>query len=229
MPTVNDDFNRTVTRLDLDPELSGIFTRGAVATLRFSDTDLMRFNDCVARVAPGTPALDGAQIAAAARRLSRAVGAGNESRFIRARIRRAYEMRALLDDKGWSCEPPLRERMQAAIGYIDGAPGLVPDDVPLIGGLDDALLVDLVLEGVRGELDEYADFCRFRACEATRLGVPSAHVPLDRATWIARRQEEILMERQLRHARDGSYARNEGGAACSWLVERHLRRAGRGG
>jgi hypothetical protein len=53
MPTVNDDFNRTVTRLDLDPELSGIFTPGAVAALHFSDAELMRFNDCVARVAPG--------------------------------------------------------------------------------------------------------------------------------------------------------------------------------
>src|SRR6185312_14427791 len=56
MPTVNDDFNRTVTRLDLDPELSGVFTPGAVAALRFDDAELMRFNGCVARVAPGMPA-----------------------------------------------------------------------------------------------------------------------------------------------------------------------------
>ncbi|WHZ18828.1 MAG: hypothetical protein OJF55_000977 [Rhodanobacteraceae bacterium] len=213
MPTVNDDFNRTVARLDLDAELSGIFTPGAAAALRFNDADLVRFNDCVARVAPGTPALDGPQIAAAARRLSRAVGAGNESRFILTRLRRACEMRALLGDANWSCEPALRERMQAVVGYIDDAPGLIPDDVPAIGGLDDALLVDLAMESLRGELDEYADFCRYRAGEAARLGVVAGKVPLDRAEWSARRQEEILMERQLRRARGGSYAPDEGGAA----------------
>lgn len=213
MPTVNDDFNRTVTRLDLDSELSGIFTPGASANLRFAAADLARFNACVAQVAPGMPTLDGPQLAGAARRLSRAVGAGNESRFIQTRMRRVCEMRALLGDAQWTCEPQLRERMQAVVAYIDDAPGLVPDDVPGIGGLDDALLVDLAMESLRGELDEYADFCRYRASEAARQGTASEQVPMDRAEWSARRQEEILMERQLRRARGSSYASDEGGAA----------------
>lgn len=203
MPRVNDDFNRTCTRLDLDGERSSVFTPDAVA-VDFTDSDLRRFNDCAAQVAPGTPALEAPQIAGAARRLSRAVGAGAESRFIRTRMRRAGEIRALLDDPAWNHEPHLGERMRALVAYMDGAPGLVPDDIPVIGGLDDALLVDLAMEGLRGELDEYADFCRYRVGEAARLGVAPAAVPISRAAWQVERAEELRLERQMRRARGTS-------------------------
>lgn len=207
MPTVNEDFNRTVTRLDLDPERSGIFTP-AISTLSFAEADLQRFNACVSKVAPGTPALDAAHIAAAARRLSRVVGAGRESRFIRTRLRRAGEVRALLADASWTCDAALRERMRELIGYIDGGAGLVPDDAPVIGGLDDALLVDLAMDSLRGELDDYADFCRYRTGEAARIGTDAV---IDRTSWAAERAQELHMERQLRRASAVAYANPEDG------------------
>lgn len=206
MPTVNDDFNRTVARIDLDPERSGIFTPG-VSAYSFTEADLARFNACVAAVSPSTPALDSRQIAAAARRLSRAVGGGNESRFIRSRLRRAGEMRALLRDPEWSCEQALQQRMATIVAYMEGGPGLVPDDVPVIGGLDDALLVDLAMETLRGELDEYADFCRYRVGEAARLGVAPSAVPINREAWRVERETELRMERLVRRARGTPYGK----------------------
>lgn len=211
MPTVNDDFNRTCTRLDLDGERSGIFTPG-VSAVSFTEAELRRFNDCVARVAPGMPALKAPQIAGAARRLSRAIGAGSESRFIRTRMRRAGEIRALLADAAWDCDSDLRDRMRELIAYMEHAPGLIPDDVPVIGGLDDALLVDLAMERLRGELDEYADFCRYRVGEASRLGIAPAAVPINRTAWQIERVEELRLERQMRRARRSPYARDDGGA-----------------
>ena len=212
MPTVNDDFNRTCSRLDLDGERSGIFTPG-VSLFSFTEAALDRFNECAARVAPGTPPLAATQIAGAGRRLSRAVGSGRESRFIRTRLRRTGEMRALLADQAWECEPGLRERMRELVAYVDGAPGLIPDDVPVIGGLDHALLVDLAMEGLRGELDEYADFCRYRIGEAARQGIAPAEVAIDRAAWQVERAEELRLERHLRRVRDVSRAHGDGGAA----------------
>ena len=49
MPTVNDEFNRTCVRLDLDPERSGVFTRDDL-NLQFSEDDLRAFNQCAARI-----------------------------------------------------------------------------------------------------------------------------------------------------------------------------------
>lgn len=198
MPTVNDEFNRTCLRLDLDPERSGIFTPAAAA-LQFSAADLQTFNRCAERVAPGTPALGAEQIAAAARRLARAVGADNQSRFIQIRMRRAGEVRAALADAAWTVDPALVGRMQDLLGYLDGPVALVPLDVPVIGGLDNALLVDLAMASLRAELDEYADFCRYRAAEAQRLGVPVAAMNIDRAQWSIERSEELRLERLIRH------------------------------
>lgn len=212
MPTVNDEFNRTIARIDLDPDRSGIFSP-VEQTIRFTAADLQRFNDCVARVAAGTPVLDERHVLAAARRLARVVGEGQESLFIRARMRRAGEIRALLADAAWKCADDLRVRMRDIVDYMDGGPGLVPDDVPVIGGLDDALLLDLAMEQLRGELDEYADFCRYRVGEAARAGVDPGAVQIDRARWAREREEEIRIERQLRQAREGSFVRGDAGAA----------------
>lgn len=207
MPTVNDEFNRTCVRLDLDPERSGIFTPGET-TLHFSEDDLRAFNECAARIAPGTPALGAEQMAGAARRLARAVGAGNESRFIQIRLRRAGEIRAILKDPAWKVEPALVGAMQDLIGYLDGPTALVPMDVPAVGGLDRALLVDIAMESLRAELDEYADYCRYRAAEAERLSVPVQAVAIDRESWARQRSEELRLERLVRrggagHARGG--------------------------
>jgi hypothetical protein len=206
VPTVNDEFNRTCVRLDLDAERSGIFTRDDLK-LQFSEDDLRAFNQCAQRIAPGTPALGAEQIAGAARRLARAIGQGNESRFIQIRMRRAGEVRAVLMDPGWTVDPGVVGRMQDLIGYLDGPVELVPMDVPAVGGLDRALLVDLSMEGLRAELDEYADFCRYRAAEAQRLGVTTALVDIDRERWMLERSEELRMERLVRRGGSG-YARN---------------------
>jgi hypothetical protein len=211
MPTVNDEFNRTCARLDLDAERSGIFSPGT-AVLNFSAEDLRRFNDCAARVAPGTPALTADQIAGASRRLARAVGRGDGSRFIQTRMRRAGEIRAMLKDEQWTIDPALLGRMQNLIGYLDGPVALVPVDAPVVGGLDRALLVDLAMEGLRAELDEYADFCRYRAGEAERLGIPAATVDIDRARWVVERSEELRLERLVRRAR-GAARGNQGSGA----------------
>lgn len=205
MPTVNPDFNRTVARLDLDAERSGIFTPDESA-LSFTEADLAHFNESVARVAPGTPTLDSLQIAGAARRLARAVGEGGQARFIQIRMRRAGEIRTLLQDAAWTCEEGLRQRMADLVAYSDGPQRLIPDEVPAIGGLDIALLVDFAMEHLRAELDQHADFCRYRRGEAARLGVAIEDVPLDRANWETARGEELRLERQVRHVRESSYA-----------------------
>lgn len=204
MPTVNDEFNRTCVRLDLDPERSGVFTHDEV-TLQFSEDDLRVFNQCAQRIAPGAPVLGAEQIAAAARRLARAIGQGNESRFIQIRMRRAGEIRAILMDAGWTVDPAVVGRMQDLIGYLDGPVALVPLDTPAVGGLDRALLVDMAMEGLRAELDEYADFCRYRAAEAQRLGVAVDRVDIDRERWSLERSEELRLERLVRRG-SSSYA-----------------------
>jgi uncharacterized membrane protein YkvA (DUF1232 family) len=97
--------------------------------------------------------------------------------------------------------------------YLDDPSGLIPDDMPVIGLLDDAILVDLAMPKLRGELDEYSDFCRYRLGEAARLDIAPSKVDIDRPRWQVERQIELRLEQQLRRARGSSYAKAGDGEA----------------
>jgi len=136
----------------------------------------------------------------------RAAAKGAESPFIKVRLRRAAEMRAALTDPGWSMETPACERVRELVAYMDDPAGLLPDDAPMIGRLDEALLVDMAMDGLRAELDDYADFCRYRHSEALRLGVSVDSATIDRAQWFEEREQERRLEQQLRRVRGSTYA-----------------------
>jgi hypothetical protein len=201
MPMYNFDFNRSVTSLNLCAARSGIFTP-AITSLELREEKLRRFNEVVQRVAPDKPAFHADQIASAARRVLRAAMKGQESTFIKVRMRHAGEIRAALHDAQWKVAAKIEPAMREIVSYLDeGASGLIENDVPVIGLLDDAILVDAAMDTLRGELDDYADFCRYRVGEAARLGTPPDEAGIRRDRWHADRRQELRLERLLLRVR----------------------------
>jgi hypothetical protein len=205
MPTKLDyDFNHSVARIDLSAERSGVFTPD-IAMIDINEGALQRFNEVTALVAPGVKPMSGDQVAGACRRVLRASNKGAQSPFIRVRLRRAAEMRAALADPDWPMEASVHQRVAALVGYMDDPHGLISNDLPVIGRLDEALLVDAAMENLRAELEDYADFCRYRHGEAMRLGVAPESAGIDRAQWNEEREQERRLEQQLRHVRASNY------------------------
>jgi hypothetical protein len=212
MPMYNFDFNRSVTNLNLSAARSGIFTP-AITSLELRAEKLRRFNEIVQRVAPGKSEFNADQIAGAARRVLRAAMKGQESTFIKVRMRRAGEIRAALDDAQWEVAAKIEPAMREIVAYLDeSASALIGNDVPVVGLLDDAILVDAAMDTLRAELDDYADFCRYRVGEAARLGISPNQVKIRRETWFHERQQELRLEQQLRRVRNTSYDRSSGTA-----------------
>ena len=207
MPVFNFDFNRSCTRLDMSGEKSGIFTPG-LSSLELKETALTRFNQVTHALDPDHEGFNADQIAGAARRVLRAAAKGQESTFIKVRMRRAGEMRAALRDEQWVIGAELREKLSLLIDYLDHeANALIPNDLPFVGLLDDAILVDVAMNALRDELDEYADFCRFRVAEAGSRNVALSAVQSNREEWMAERMQERRLEQQLRRVRGQSYTR----------------------
>jgi hypothetical protein len=203
MPTFNFDFNRSVTNIDMSAARSGLFTPG-ITSLHLRDEEMTRFNAIVRELNSEHAPFSADQIAGAARRVLRAAMKGQESAFIKVRMRRAGEMRSALKDKQWSIPAPLQSKMRAIIDYLDDPTSLISNDVAIVGQLDDAILVDIAMDSLRGELEDYADFCRFRWSEAARLQV--TEVATDREQWMAERQREKRLELQLKRVRGTNYA-----------------------
>lgn len=108
-----------------------------------------------------------------------------------ARLRRVEELRALCDDEGWDCHEATRARIGKLLAYLDREEDLIPDRLPLLGQLDDVLLVELAWPAFSAEADEYRDFCEYRQAEQ-----PSGTPAEQRAAWLRDRLAELEL---LRH------------------------------
>ena len=82
------------------------------------------------------------------------------------------------------------------LAYVEQARDLIPDEQPLVGRLDDALLVELAWPMVAEELEDFRDFCRFRDESG---GHP------DREQWLAARLEEGALWEQMHRVRAQHY------------------------
>ncbi len=82
--------------------------------------------------------------------------------------------------------------MLAALAYFSSPDDLVPDDVPVLGFLDDAIVIELCVRELRPEIEAYDDFHRWRDNEATRRGENKAGLTLNRVEWAETRRVETL-------------------------------------
>jgi uncharacterized membrane protein YkvA (DUF1232 family) len=206
MPTrLDPDFNRSVSRIDMSPAHSGIFTPG-LGSIEILDEQVDRFNELAHLLNDAMPAMTADQLAGVARRVLRTAAAGGESPFIRSRLRRASEMRSMAADPAWPIDAVQARRIEALLAYLDDPNGLIHDDVPVVGYLDDALLVDISMDCLREELDQYAEFCRYRAGMAGLFRRGDAAVDVDRESWRRERDDEARLDHQLGRIRNSNYA-----------------------
>lgn len=171
---------------------------------------VQRFNDILQTVCPQAPRLIAGQIAAAARRLLYADAEARESgaASIARRMARVEELESVGSDARFAIDAGIAQRIHALIDYVNEADDLIPDDVPVVGQLDDAILIDLLLRDLGPLLADYADFCAFHRELAVRAGLPPEQVRVDIEDWIVARRQEIEAARE--QHRDGYAPRGTG-------------------
>ncbi len=69
----------------------------------------------------------------------------------------------MLTDRQWLLPEKERKRVQTALMYFSDPEDIINDDIPVIGLLDDAIMIELIERELRHEIDAYRDFCAFRA------------------------------------------------------------------
>jgi hypothetical protein len=61
--------------------------------------------------------------------------------------------------------PGAQERA-AALAYFADPQDMIPDNIPVLGYIDDAIMIELVVSELKHEIDAFEDFCRYRARRA---------------------------------------------------------------
>lgn len=130
--------------------------------------------------------------------------------FIAQRLSKLDAMIAMVSDEGWGLPDEDRNRVLSALVYFADPSDVIPDHVPVLGFLDDAIMIELCVRELKHELDAYDDFCYFREREAIKRGVNPAEV--GRAEWLDDRREDLFDRMHKRRERDFGvgYGRSSG-------------------
>lgn len=149
------------------PQAHAQSRRQEISGLRLADAAMLTFNFRLRDVSQTAPSVDADQISSLARWLQDLPSETAEA-TINLRLARAESLRRMLDDPDWTLPAGMAERGRRLLDYICHIDDLIPDDVPVIGHLDDALLVELSWPEFAGEIQDYLHYCGFRSRQALR-------------------------------------------------------------
>jgi uncharacterized membrane protein YkvA (DUF1232 family) len=108
--------------------------------------------------------------------------------FVTEAITTLEDLMQMLDDKDYKLPRPQYEAAVAGLAYFANPKDVIPDHIPALGFLDDAIMISFVAEDFKHELWAYRKFRAFRGGAEQR---PWTNVAQDR---LPRRLEEYRKE-----------------------------------
>ena len=169
-------------------------------SFELSRADLEHFREVMARARQAASGLSTEEIVSSARQLLEHVNHSDTSDFIREQINKLKPLIDMIVDQGWGLEEEDLKRVVGALTYFSEAEDLIPDDVPGLGFLDDAIMIEVVATELKHEIQAYNDFVEFRAKESPRISEEAGD--RERADWLEERRQQ-LHSRMRRRRRGG--------------------------
>lgn len=171
-------------------------------TIQLGDDDLDHFIEAMQRAQVKAAGLSAKEIVDAASKLLVDVPSTKVPDFIKDRLEKLDQMLQLVVDEGYGLPDEDRKRVLSCLAYFADPQDIIPDSVPVIGFLDDAIMIELCVRELKPEIDSYGDFVLFRNQEATRRGVDPATLKTERVEWLETRRLEAH-ESMRKRRRDG--------------------------
>jgi uncharacterized membrane protein YkvA (DUF1232 family) len=172
------------------PNGNGPHQRHRIDQFELDPARLQQFNALLARIREDHPTLDCDQLASAARELMDQSPDGRVPACIRERVRRAGAVDLMLSDPEWDTRAEAALVAALAVDYLRGDAPLIPNSLPVVGWLDDAVLVETAWPSLADEVRDYLDFCRLRRIEAGLRGEQRTHFGFTREHWEDARDAE---------------------------------------
>jgi uncharacterized membrane protein YkvA (DUF1232 family) len=131
-------------------------------SFELGERDLRYFRDRLQKVRKSKSARAEDRVILGAVKLVEEVADADPPEFVTERISKLSQLIDMLRDAEWRLEGEDRTRILDALAYFVDPDDIIPDRVPGLGYLDDAIMVELVVKELTHELAAYADFCAYR-------------------------------------------------------------------
>jgi uncharacterized membrane protein YkvA (DUF1232 family) len=90
-------------------------------------------------------------------------GSKKTPRFVKDAIQTLEDMTQIIEDEDYKAPQAVKNQVLAGLAYFSNPEDLIPDHIPALGFLDDAIMVKFVEEEFKHELWGYRKFRGFRA------------------------------------------------------------------
>lgn len=150
-------------------------------SLELSDSDLTHFRALMQTAIESAKKLPPEEVIAKAHELCKEMETANVPDFVKTRLHSLETLIQALQDDEWQIPAEEKTEILTSLAYFSEPHDLVPDNIPGLGYLDDAIMIELVIQDLSLNLEAYKSFCSFRQTEENRRG-DSAHV--NRESWL---------------------------------------------
>jgi len=116
--------------------------------------------------------------------------------FVANRIPQLESFISMLTDDEWRLPDADRERLLATFVYFADPEDILADDIPVIGYLDDVIIIELVVRELHHVRVAYDDFCQYRDDFDRKQG--GKLDPVIRRDRIDRRRQQLHQRMQRR-------------------------------
>jgi uncharacterized membrane protein YkvA (DUF1232 family) len=168
---------------------------GLRVSFELDDHDLKHFRLIMREARQAVSQSPPEEIVAAAESLLHDIVDRSAPGFILERIQRLRLMIRMLTDLDWRLPHAEASRVLNALAYFSEPEDLIPDHIPGVGFLDDAIMIELVARELRHEIEAYQDFCDFRSQRPDERDS-------SRDSWLAERRAVLQDRMRRRRNRD---------------------------
>tara|TARA_R110002073_G_scaffold223317_2_gene383528 strand:- start:595 stop:1161 length:567 start_codon:yes stop_codon:yes gene_type:complete len=172
-------------------------------TFTLNNEDLKRFEDIVQKAKATLQTEQGSQqVEQAAMKMVKEARATNLPRFIEERFAKLELLVNMVSDVEWELDESERNTILSALAYFCDPDDLIPDHLPAIGFLDDAIYVEIIIQELAAEISSYEEFFNYRVAEEDRRRNRGLDTSVGREDWLA--DKRSVLHSRMRARRSGS-------------------------
>jgi len=171
-------------------------------SFELEDSDLEHFRLIMREARKAAATIAPEDIVAAAEDLLQAIGTDGAPGFVTNRLNKLRLMIDMLTDIDWRLPHQEANRVLNALAYFTEPEDLIPDHIPGLGFLDDAIMIELVVRELKHEIEAYGDFREYRDRARKEKGRSNTA----RADWLENRRKDLhsRMRRRRNRGEDAS-------------------------